>query len=214
MPVGTQATVKSLDPAELRALGAPDGPGQHLPPLPAPRRETSSPALGGLHRFMGWDGPILTDSGGFQVFSLAHLRRLDEDGVTFRSHIDGSERRLTPEVAVAASGAARRGRDHGLRRVPRGPGHATSAAARRLDRTQRWAERCRRAHTRPDQALFGIVQGGVYDDLRLQGARAIGALDFPGYAIGGVSVGESKADCWRVACPGGRPCSPPGARAT
>jgi queuine tRNA-ribosyltransferase len=209
MPVGTQATVKSLTPEELRAVGAPVvlANSYHLSLRPGAEVVAR---LGGLHRFMGWDGPLLTDSGGFQVFSLAHLRRLDEDGVTFRSHVDGAERRLTPEVAVAIQEAL--GADVIMAfdecvEYPVSYERARAAAAR----THRWAERCRRAQTRPDQALFGIVQGGVYDDLRLESARTIAALDFPGYAIGGVSVGETKADCWRIAAlvaprlPAGRP---------
>jgi queuine tRNA-ribosyltransferase len=209
MPVGTQATVKSLDPTELHALGARMVLANTYHLSRRPGAETVA-RLGGLHRFMAWDGPLLTDSGGFQVFSLAHLRRLDEDGVTFRSHIDGSERRLTPEVAIEAQ--EQLGADVIMAFDECIEAPATYERARdALERTHRWAERCRRAHTRPDQALFGIVQGGLFDDLRLEGARAIGALDFPGYAIGGVSVGESKADCWRVAAlvaprlPPGRP---------
>ncbi len=209
MPVGTQATVKSLDPTELHALGAQMVLANTYHLSLRPGAETVA-RLGGLHRFMAWDGPLLTNSGGFQVFSLAHLRRLDEDGVTFRSHIDGSERRLTPEVAIRAQ--EQLGADVIMAFDECLEAPATYERTREaLDRTHRWAERCRRAHTRPDQALFGIVQGGLFDDLRLEGARAIGALDFPGYAIGGVSVGESKADCWRVSSlvapllPAGRP---------
>jgi queuine tRNA-ribosyltransferase len=209
MPVGTQATVKSLDPAELRALGAQIVLANTYHLSLRPGAETVA-RLGGLHRFMAWDGPLLTDSGGFQVFSLAHLRRLDEDGVTFRSHIDGSERRLTPEVAIEAQEQLGADVIMAFDECVEAPA-SYERTREALERTHRWAERCRRAHTRPDQALFGIVQGGLFDDLRLESARAIGALDFPGYAIGGVSVGESKADCWRVAAlvaprlPAGRP---------
>lgn len=197
MPVGTQATVKSLTPAELRQLGAPVVLANTYHLFLRPGAEVIA-RLGGVHRFMGWDGPMLTDSGGFQVFSLAHLRRLDEDGVTFRSHVDGAERRLTPEVAVDVQ--EQLGADVIMAfdecvEYPASHRRAQEAAARTL----RWAERCRRAHTRRDQALFGIVQGSVYDDLRLQSATDLAALDLPGYAIGGVSVGESKADCWRIA---------------
>jgi len=196
MPVGTQATVKALTPEDLEALGAQIilsntyhlflRPGAHV-----------IAKLGGLHRFMHWDHPILTDSGGFQVFSLAHLRRLDEDGVTFRSHIDGSEQRLTPERVIEAE--EQLGADV-IMCFDECVGHpATPATARdAMERTHRWAERCRRAQTRQDQALFGIVQGGVYQNLRLESAATITALDFPGYAIGGVSVGESKEECWQA----------------
>jgi queuine tRNA-ribosyltransferase len=209
MPVGTQATVKSLAPEELIGLGAQIvlANTYHLSLRPGAEIVAR---LGGLHRFMGWSRPLLTDSGGFQVFSLAHLRRLDDDGVTFRSHIDGSERRLTPELAIDIQ--EQLGADVIMAFDECVEYPATRERARAaLERTNRWAERCRRAQTRPDQALFGIVQGGVYDDLRVEGARAIAALDFPGYAIGGVSVGEDKADCWRVAAlvapllPVGRP---------
>jgi queuine tRNA-ribosyltransferase len=153
--------------------------------------------LGGLHRFMHWNHPILTDSGGFQVFSLAHLRKLDEDGVTFRSHVDGSEQRLTPERVIETE--EQLGADV-MMCFDECVGHpATYEAAREaMERTHRWAERCRRAQTRADQALFGIVQGSVFPDLRRESAAAITAFDFPGYAIGGVSVGESKEECWQA----------------
>ncbi|HEX2034398.1 MAG TPA: tRNA guanosine(34) transglycosylase Tgt [Chloroflexota bacterium] len=196
MPVGTQATVKSLTPEELQALGAQiilsNTYHLHL----RPGAEVIA-RFGGLHRFMGWPGPILTDSGGFQVFSLAHLRRLDDDGVTFRSHIDGSERRLTPEGAIAIQ--EQLGADVVMAFDECVEYPTTHERARQaMERTHRWAERCRRAQVRRDQALFGIVQGSVYDDLRRESARAIAALDLPGYAIGGVSVGESKSECWRI----------------
>ena len=191
MPVGTQATVKSLTPADLRAASVQVilANTYHLSLRPGHERIAR---LGGLHRFMGWDGPILTDSGGFQVFSLAHLGRVDEDGVTFASHLDGSPQRLTPERAIEIQEAL--GSDIAMAfdqlvdaTLP--PGEVAEAMAR----THRWAERCLAAHTRPDQAIFGIVQGGVDADLRRQSAAAIGALGFDGIAIGGLSVGESKA---------------------
>lgn len=197
MPVGTQATVKSLAPEELASLGAQIvlSNTYHLSLRPG---AAVVAGLGGLHRFMNWYRPILTDSGGFQVFSLAHLRRLDDDGVTFRSHVDGSEQRLTPERAIAIQ--EQLGADVIMAfdecvEYPASPARARAA----MERTHRWAERCRRAQTRPDQALFGIVQGGVFDHLRVESAGALASLDFPGYAIGGVSVGESKEDCWRIA---------------
>ena len=196
MPVGTQATVKSLAPEDLEALGAQVVLSNTYHLYLRPGTQTIA-KLGGLHRFMAWNHPILTDSGGFQVFSLAHLRKLDEDGVTFRSHVDGSEQRLTPERVVEAQ--EQLGADV-MMCFDECVGHpATHAAARdAMERTHRWAERCRRSQTRGDQALFGIVQGSTYPDLRRESAAAITALDFPGYAIGGVSVGESKEECWQV----------------
>jgi queuine tRNA-ribosyltransferase len=196
MPVGTQATVKSLSPAELIDLGAQIILSNTYHLYLRPGTEIIA-RLGGLHRFMNWSHPILTDSGGFQVFSLAHLRKLDDDGVTFRSHIDGSLQRLTPETAITAQ--EQLGADIIMCFDECVEYPATWERAREaMDRTHRWAERCRRAHTRTDQALFGIVQGSTYEDLRRDSARAITALDFPGYAIGGVSVGESKAECRRI----------------
>src|SRR5919202_2966116 len=196
MPVGTQATVKSLAPEDLEALGAQIVLANTYHLYLRPSAQTIA-KLGGLHRFMGWDHPILTDSGGFQVFSLAHLRKLDKDGVTFRSHVDGSEQRLTPERVLEAQ--EQLGADV-IMCFDECVGHPTTYEGARtaMERTHRWAERCRRAQTRADQALFGIVQGSVYPDLRRESAAAITALDFPGYAIGGVSVGESKEECWQA----------------
>ena len=191
MPVGTQATVKSLTPGDLRAAGAQIilANTYHLSLRPGHERIAR---LGGLHRFMGWDGPILTDSGGFQVFSLAHLGRVDDDGVTFASHLDGSPQRLTPERAVEIQEAL--GSDIAMvfdqlvdATLP------SFEVAVAMERTHRWAERCLAARSRPDQALYGIVQGGVDADLRRQSVAAIAALPFDGIAIGGLSVGESKA---------------------
>lgn len=209
MPVGTQATVKSLAPEELEQLGAQIVLSNTYHLLMRPGTELIA-RLGGLHRFMHWPHPILTDSGGFQVFSLAHLRRLDDDGVTFRSHVDGSEHRLTPEGAIVAQ--EQLGADvimcfDECVEYPVSYDRAREAVAR----TARWAERCRRAQTRRDQALFGIVQGSIYEDLRRESAATLAALDLPGYAIGGVSVGESKEDCQRIVSlvapllPAGRP---------
>ncbi len=193
MPVGTQATVKTLTPADLREVGASIilGNSYHLYLRPGVERIA---AAGGLHRFMAWDGPILTDSGGFQVFSLGGLRKLDDEGATFRSHLDGSEHRLTPESVVRAEEQIGADIIMALDECPPGDAdraHAESATAR----TQRWAERCRAAH-QSDAALFGICQGGMFADLRRQSAAAIAALGFPGCAIGGLSVGESKALTW------------------
>ena len=192
MPVGTQATVKSLTPGDLRSAGTQIilGNTYHLSLRPGHDRIER---LGGLHRFMGWDGPILTDSGGFQVFSLAHLRRVDDDGVTFASHLDGSPHRLTPEIAVEIQQAL--GSDIAMafdQLVD--PGGAAGEVAQAMERTHRWAERCLAAHTREDQALFGIVQGGVDPALRRASVAAIAGLGFDGIAIGGLSVGESKAE--------------------
>ena len=146
--------------------------------------------LGGLHDFMGWPHPILTDSGGYQVFSLEGMRRVDEDGVTFRSHLDGSEHRFTPESAIAIQ--EKLGADIIMCFDECAPPLDRVYNQQAMQRTHRWAERCRQAQTRGDQALFGIVQGGVFADLRQESARFLTTLGFPGYAIGGLSVGETK----------------------
>ncbi len=192
MPVGTQATVKTLTPDELKEAGAHIilANTYHLSLRPGAERIAR---FDGLHRFMGWDKPILTDSGGFQVFSLGHLRTVDEDGVTFRSHIDGSPQRFTPERVVALEEAI--GADIIMpldECLPYGVDEGTAALS--LERTHRWAERCQAAQTRGDQALFGIVQGGMYPALRRRSAATLAALDLPGYAIGGLSIGESKGE--------------------
>jgi queuine tRNA-ribosyltransferase len=192
MPVGTQASVKSLSPADLGAAGAQVilGNAYHLGLRPGADRIAR---LGGLHRFMAWDGPILTDSGGFQVFSLAHLREVDEDGVTFASHIDGAQHRLSPEISVDVQ--QQLGSDIAMAFDQLiDPAQPRTAVADAMERTHRWAERSLAAHTRADQALFGIVQGGIDFDLRRQSVRAIAGLPFEGIAIGGLSVGESKAE--------------------
>jgi queuine tRNA-ribosyltransferase len=191
MPVGTQATVKALTPGDLRAAGAQMilGNTYHLNLRPTAERIAR---LGGLHRFMGWDGPILTDSGGFQVFSLADLRRVDDDGATFTSHLDGSTHRLTPERAMEIQGLL--GSDVAMafdQLVD--PGLPRAEVADAMARTHRWAERSLEARGRPDQAVFGIVQGGVDLDLRRESVAAISSLPFDGIAVGGLSVGESKA---------------------
>ena len=191
MPVGTQATVKALSPGDLHAAGVQVilANTYHLSLRPGHERIAR---LGGLHRFMGWDGPILTDSGGFQVFSLAHLGKVDDDGVTFASHLDGSPQRLTPERAVEIQEALGSDIAMAFDQLVDATLPATEIA-RAMGRTHAWAERCISAHTRPDQALFGIVQGGVNADLRRQSVASIAALPFDGIAIGGLSVGESKA---------------------
>ncbi|HEY8477243.1 MAG TPA: tRNA guanosine(34) transglycosylase Tgt, partial [Chloroflexota bacterium] len=188
--------VKSLTPDELQALGAQCilANTYHLVLRHGAELIAS---LGGLHRFMGWPGPILTDSGGFQVFSLAPLRRVADDGVVFRSHIDGSEHWFTPEGVVAIE--EQLGADVIMvldECVPYPSSREATADA--LRRTHRWAERCRAAQRRPDQALFAIVQGGTFPDLRVESARTLVAMDFPGYAIGGLSVGEPKDLMWRL----------------
>ena len=190
-PVGTQATVKALTPAQLHTLGASlvlsNTYHLYLRPGEALVRE-----LGGLHAFMRWPGPLLTDSGGFQVFSLSKIRKVDDDGVTFKSHLDGSAHRFTPEKSVAIQEALGADIIMAFDECPPPLDRAYNEQA--LRRTHAWAERCQRAKTRADQALFGIVQGGIFPDLRAESARFLTALDFPGYAIGGLAVGESKAE--------------------
>jgi queuine tRNA-ribosyltransferase len=188
IPVGTKATVKGVRPETLREIGAEIvlANTYHLALRPgtAVIRQT-----GGLHVFMGWDGPILTDSGGFQVFSLAGLRRLTDEGVTFRNHIDGGEMTLTPESTIAAQNDLGADIIMALDVCPPYPCPRPEVEeAVRL--TLAWAERCLAAHSRSDQALWAIVQGGVEPDLRRECAERLVAMDFPGYAIGGVSVGE------------------------
>jgi queuine tRNA-ribosyltransferase len=191
MPVGTQATVKGLTPRELREAGAQVvlGNTYHLALRPGAELIAE---LGGLHRFMGWDGPILTDSGGFQVYSLSLSRSIDDRAAVFRSHIDGALLELSPERAVAIQ--ENLGSDIAMcldECPPFGtPPEYLSEAVRR---TVHWAERCKSAHRRPDQALFGIVQGGTDLELRRSCAEALVALDFSGYALGGFSVGETGA---------------------
>ena len=194
-PVGTQATVKALAPRELLELDARVilGNTYHLYLRPGADLIARQ---GGLHRFMGWERAILTDSGGFQVFSLQALRVVDDDGVTFRSHLDGSEHRFTPERVVEIQEQLGSDIAMVLDECANPRDYAYNVAA--LRRTHLWAERCLRAHTRPDQALYGIVQGGIFEDLRTESAQALAQLDFPGYAIGGLSVGESKAEMYRI----------------
>jgi queuine tRNA-ribosyltransferase len=203
MAVGTLATVKSLDPEELRGAGAQmilsNAYHLHLRPGDDIVRE-----MGGLHRFMGWDGPILTDSGGFQVFSLATLRTVTEDGVEFRSHIDGSRRYFTPESVMQIE--RNLGADVIMQFDHVIPGQSDAAAARDAsERSLRWLARCLDAfrNSEPphgaDQALFPVVQGGIHDDLRREASRsATGMHDWIGYGIGGLSVGEAKPDMYRI----------------
>jgi len=188
IPVGTKATVKGVGPETLRDLGVQMVLANTYHLALRPGAEVVH-ALGGLHAMMGWDGPILTDSGGFQVFSLADLRGLTDEGVTFRSHIDGAPMTLTPESAVAIQN--RLGGDviMALDECPPYP-CPRPQVAEAVRRTLDWAERCREAHRDPRHALWAIVQGGVEKDLRLECTDRLVAMDFSGYAIGGVSVGE------------------------
>jgi queuine tRNA-ribosyltransferase len=188
-PVGTQATVKTVSPDELERAGATLILSNTYYLYLRPGADVIA-RLGGLHQFMGWPHPILTDSGGYQVFSLKGMRRVDEDGVTFRSHLDGSEHRFSPERATAVQ--EKLGADIIMCFDECASPLDRDYSRQAMERTHRWAERCREAQTRGDQALFGIVQGGVFADLRHASARFLTTLDFPGYAIGGLSVGETK----------------------
>ncbi len=190
VPVGTRAAVKTVTPDELRAVGATVvlSNTYHLYLRPGADLVAE---MGGLHHFMAWDGPIVTDSGGFQVFSLAANRSISEEGVTFRSHIDGSVHLFTPESVMEVE--QKLGADiimplDECTSYPVSHEYAEEA----LERTHRWAERARRAHSRPDQALYGIVQGSTYPDLRRRSAETLAAMGFPGFAVGGLSVGEPK----------------------
>jgi queuine tRNA-ribosyltransferase len=197
MAVGTQATVKTLDPRELREakmqMILANTYHLHLRPGEEVIRQ-----LGGLHRFMQWDGPILTDSGGFQVFSLETLRTVSEEGVEFRSHIDGSRRFFSPESVVAIQRAL--GADVIMQLDHVVPGQADAVlAGEASERSVRWLERCVRALEAGPQTLFPIVQGGIHPQLRRAAAQAIkGMRDFDGYAIGGLSVGEAKPDMYAI----------------
>jgi queuine tRNA-ribosyltransferase len=192
MPVGTQATVKGMAPEELKDLGAQIILGNTYHLFLRPGHELIRDA-GGLHRFMNWDRPILTDSGGFQVFSLSENRKITEEGVQFRSHLNGDRLFLSPEVATEVQNAFGSDIMMAFDECPPYPAEY-EYVKRSTERTSRWAERCLKAHARPhEQALFGIVQGGMHADLRRQSAAELTSLDFPGYAMGGLSVGEPKA---------------------
>ncbi|AMB95437.1 tRNA guanosine(34) transglycosylase Tgt [Aerococcus urinae] len=197
MPVGTLATVKGLSPEELKGLGAEIilSNTYHLWLRPG---DDIVKEAGGLHQFMNWDRPILTDSGGFQVFSLTKIRRLEEEGVYFRSHLNGHRLFLSPEKAISIENNLGADIIMSLDECP--PFDASYDYMKNsINRTTRWAERGLAAHQRPgDQALFGIIQGGGYKDLRLQHAQDLINLDFPGYSIGGLSVGESKEEMYAV----------------
>jgi queuine tRNA-ribosyltransferase len=189
MPVGTLGTVKGLLPAQLREAGAQMvlANTYHLALRPGSQIVAE---LGGLHRFMDWQGPILTDSGGFQVFSLAQTRKLDDDKVVFKSHIDGSTLELSPERAVEIQEQLGADCIMCLDECPPS-GESVEKIQKAVDRTTRWAWRCRDAQKRDDQALFGIVQGGIHPAMRQRSAEALLPIDFPGYAVGGLSVGEA-----------------------
>ena len=194
-PVGTQATVKALTPEQVSEVGASLvlANAYHLYLRPGDQRVAD---LGGLHTFMHWSGPILTDSGGFQLFSLAHKRVVDEGGVTFRSHLDGSEHRLTPAKAIAIQ--ENLGADIIMALDECAEPYDRKYTELAMQRTHDWAVQCLEAKSRPDQALFGIVQGGIFPDLRRESARFIADLDTPGIGIGGLSVGESKQEMYSM----------------
>ena len=193
MPVGTQATVKSMTPEELKEVGAQIILANTYHLFLRPGHELIKEA-GGLHEFMRWDRPILTDSGGFQVFSLGALRTISEEGVEFRSHLDGSKQFLSPEKAMEVENAL--GADIIMAFDECCPYPSIYEYTKKsMERTTRWAKRCKEAHNRKEeQGLFGIIQGGFYKDLRKQSAEDLIKLDFPGYAIGGISVGEPKEE--------------------
>jgi len=201
MPVATQATVKGLTPEEVRGVGAQVVLSNAYHLYLRPGVETVA-KLGGLHRFMGWDGPLLTDSGGFQAFSMGPLRKITDDGIRFRSHIDGSEHNFTPELATANQEGL--GADIAMcfdQCIAYGASEKEVRLA--MERTHRWAQSCFAAHqssptgAAAGQALFGIVQGGTFPELRDESARAISAIPFHGYAVGGLAVGENKEDLYR-----------------
>jgi queuine tRNA-ribosyltransferase len=190
MPVGTQATVKSMTPEELKAIGAEIILSNTYHLYLRPGHQLIEQA-GGLHRFMNWPRPILTDSGGFQVFSLSKLRKISENGVEFRSHLDGSKHFFTPEKVMEIEMAL--GADIIMTfdecvAYPQDYDYVKESTLR----TSRWAERCLKAHHKKEQALFGIVQGGIFEDLRKISVQDLAAMDFPGYGIGGLSIGEPK----------------------
>ncbi|SFA38663.1 tRNA-guanine transglycosylase [Parageobacillus thermantarcticus] len=197
MPVGTLATVKTLSPEELKEMGAGVILSNTYHLWLRPGHEIIKEA-GGLHSFMNWDRGILTDSGGFQVFSLSDFRKIEEEGVYFRNHLNGDKLFLSPEKAIEIQNAL--GSDIIMAFDECPPYPATYEYMKQsVERTSRWAERCLKAHKRPDeQGLFGIVQGGEFEGLRRQSAQDLVSLDFPGYAIGGLSVGEPKEVMNRV----------------
>ncbi len=194
-PVGTQATVKGVTPEQLTQLSTQIllANTYHLYLRPGDELIAD---LGGLHKFMNWNRPILTDSGGFQVFSLSDINQIDDDGVTFKSHLDGSTHVFTPEKAIRIQ--ENLGADIIMCFDECPDPYNIDYNQIAMTRTHKWAERCKAAQTRPDQALFGIVQGGIFRDLREQSANFINELDFPGNAIGGLSVGEKKSEMLEI----------------
>lgn len=194
-PVGTAATVKATQPRDLKELGASLvlSNTYHLYLRPG---DDLVRDMGGLHHFMRWDGPMLTDSGGFQVFSLSDTNKIDDDGVTFKSHIDGSMHRFTPESSVAIQ--ENLGADIIMAFDECPPPNDYNYVKNSLNRTHPWLLRCLEAKKRDDQALFAIVQGGIFEDLRIESAKFMMAHDFPGYAIGGLAVGETKTQMAQV----------------
>ncbi len=190
-PVGTQATVKSLTPAHLHEINANLILANTYHLYLRPGDELIS-ELGGLHKFMSWPNPILTDSGGFQVFSLGGINKIDDEGVTFKSHIDGAKHRFTPEKAIAIQ--ENLGADIIMAFDECSEPYDQAYSEKAMQRTHNWAQRCVQAKTRQDQALFGIVQGGIFPELRQRSAEFIASLDLPGNAIGGLSVGETKEE--------------------
>ena len=229
MPVGTQGSVKAMSPRELREVNAQIVLGNTYHLFVRPGLEVIK-HFGGLHRFMSWDGPILTDSGGYQIFSLAKLRKITEEGVAFQNHLDGTPAFISPESAMEIQAALGSDIAMVLDECPPWPCEY-DYAARSLEMTHRWAERCkkisetgfRKPERKDDRAtspqfairdpqsqmVFGIVQGGTFEDLRRSGAQALAAMDFDGYAIGGVSVGEPEAEMMQ-AVEWSEPHLPPG----
>ena len=190
LPVGSQGTVKTLTPEEVKDIGLRMVLANTYHLYLRPGIEVVA-KMGGLHKFMAWDGAILTDSGGYQIFSLAPLRRVSDEGVTFRSHIDGSEHFITPELIIQFQEALGADIIMVLDECT-AYGDSFEGVQKATVRTHQWAERCRKAQKRSDQALYAIVQGGIHPELRRQSAEYLTSLDFPGYAIGGLSVGEPK----------------------
>ncbi len=190
LPVGSQGTVKTLTPKEVKDIGLRMVLANTYHLYLRPGIEVVA-KMGGLHKFMAWDGAILTDSGGYQIFSLAPLRRVSDEGVTFRSHIDGSEHFITPELIIQFQEALGADIIMVLDECS-AYGDSLEKVRKAMVRTHQWAERCQKAQKRSDQALYAIVQGGIYPELRRQSAEHLTSLDFSGYAIGGLSVGEPK----------------------
>ena len=209
MPVGTYGAVKTVTPAELVDAGTSMILSNTYHLFLRPGSDLIE-RLGGLHSFMGWSGPILTDSGGFQIMSLSDLARVDEEGVTFRSHLDGDKHSITPERAVSIQQQLGTDIAMCLDEVI-DPLSDRKAAAGAVERTRRWAERCLRSRTREKMALFGIVQGGTFHDLRVESAQGLIEMGFDGYAIGGLALGEIREKTWEAVqsttgvLPGGSP---------